>query len=135
MRNLKINHLAVVAAIPVHMIIPAVWYGVFQTQWLAQNKLTLADAEGASPTIYLIAILTGAITVYGMAFLFKQLNIDSVVKGLQTSALFWFVFLFAQVLTQDMFAFRPLLAFIDQGNTFLTFLATGAILGGWRKYE
>ena len=134
MKDLKINHLAAVVAIVLHQLIPMGWYTIFQEKWMALTEITQAEAESGGASPYIISLICAAITVYGMAYLFTKLPIDSALKGVQTAALFWLAFVFAQIMIQNTFSMRSMeLTFIDQGNTFLTFIVTGALLGGWRK--
>ena len=136
MGKLKINPLAAIVAIVIFQIVPATWYGIFAEPWMAANNLTLEIIGESDPMLYVTAIITAAITVYAMALIFRHMQIEDVITGVKVAALMWFGFLFAQVLTQNLFSLRGWeVTLIDQGSTFICFLASGALLGGWRKYQ
>jgi len=134
-RELKINHLAVILLAVVYMPISAGWYGLFAQPWLDFNGLTAEEAQSVNPMVYLVAFLGAVVLYYGMALVFKRMRIESAQIGALSAALLWLAFLFTQSLTQNLFSLEAWqLAFIDQGNTFVSIVLGGAVLGAWRKY-
>lgn len=134
-RDLKLNHLAIIILALVYMPISALWYGLFAQPWLAYNGLTAEEAQAVNPVVYLIAFAGAIVLYYGMAILFRRMRIESAQAGALSASLIWLAFLFTQGLTQNLFSIEAWqLAFIDQGNTFVSIVLGGAVLGAWRKY-
>jgi Protein of unknown function (DUF1761) len=136
--NQKINHLAVWVLVIVHQLIPMAWYSAFAEQWMKMNNITMAEIEqgGNNPIPYIVALVVGIITNYGLAHLFSLLKINSLAQGLATGAFIWFCFQIGDMATINLFSDRPFgLTLINGGHTFLNFVVSGAILGAWVKYR
>jgi len=135
-KKLTFNYLAIAVAVVMYQVIAIVWYGLFAEPWMAATGVTEEMAQDGGVTPYIVAIIGAAVLYTTMAYLFQKLNIESALDGAKTAALFWFGFLFLEIMAQNMFTFRPIeITFIDQGSTFLCFVLGGALLGGWRKYN
>ena len=138
MKTLKLNHIAIWILVLVHQMIGAMWFSplLFANKWIELTGKTMSDFENASPVPYVISVIGAIITIYSMAYLFKKLNVDNFMKGIYFAFIFWFGFLFVEVLTFNSFELRPAgLALIDCGKSLVTFLITGIVLGSWKKYN
>ena len=136
MEKLKMNHLAVWILVILFQGISFLWYApfLFGTKWTELANMKAEDMEGGSPFLYLIPIAAAIILYYLMAWLFKELNVITVGKGLFLSFLFWLGFLFLLAFTNDLFALRPILmTLIDKGNYLVCFLLGGFILSLWKR--
>lgn len=134
----KINHVAVWILVLIHQIIGAMWYSpyLFAGRWVELTGKTMKDFENAGITPYFVSIIGAIITIYTMAYLFKNLNVENFIKGLYYAFIFWFGFLFVEILTFNSFELRPIgLTLIDAGKSLITFLITGFVLGTWKKYN
>ncbi len=130
----RINHLAILVLVALSMGLSALWYGIFADQWMGYVGLTAEQANNAGPWPFVVAILGGFATYYGMAFLFIQLKVRDVARGALTAALFWFCFQAFTIFTIYLFALKPAgLAFIDAGHEFVNFVVGGAVLGLWKR--
>ncbi len=139
MNSLRINHAAVWVAAFVVQFVPPFWYDAvfFGIRWSELNNLTEADFVDYNMALALginfIACLAAACT---MAFLFKNINVDTGLKGLQYALLFWAGFFFLEITTQNMFSLRPFeLTLIDESVVLIKYEITGVILGLWRKHK
>jgi len=57
-------------------------------------------------------------------------------RGVYYAFIFWFAFLFVEILTYNAFELRPIgLALINSGKSLVTFLVSGFVLGTWKKYK
>ena len=137
MKNQKINLIAVGSAVIISMLIPAIWYYLFAESWLSGNGLTeqiLQDANGPVP--YIVALLANIVSVYALAWLFLKLKVDSWQSGVLHALVVGLAFYFVHLASQNVFSLRTIvLTLIDGGVVLLAFIASGALLGGWRKYE
>ncbi len=136
MKNLKINHWAVLVIVVLAQVIPAIWYGVFADYWMEYNELTMEEIESKQSLFpYFISIFGSLFFGYTLAYLFMRMGIESVQAGLTMALLMGFSFFAFPTLVQTLFSFRPVfLGFIDGGVYLLIWALAGAILGGWRKY-
>jgi hypothetical protein len=136
MKNLKINHMAVAVSVVLYQAVMMTWYTIFREPWMALQGKVMADFEGSSPAIYAVPFVGSIILYYTMAWLFARLNIDSVVKAVQFSALMWVAFTGIDLITHYLFTLKPIgLALIDSGSSFVCYLVGGALIGAWKKYE
>ncbi len=138
MKTLKINHAAVWILVLLHQIIGAIWFSpfVFAEKWVELTGKTMSEFTNASMTPYINSLIGAVITIYTIAYLFKKLNVENFVTGMFYSFIFWFAFLFVELLSFNSFELRPYgLTFIDAGKSLVTFLVTGFVLGLWKKYN
>ncbi|MEM6346577.1 MAG: DUF1761 domain-containing protein [Bacteroidota bacterium] len=139
MKNLKINHLAVIVGLVVLSGFGALWYGpLFGDPWMELVGLSMADIEADPPgagtwITNALAIIT---PLYVMAWLFSQLSVESLMRGALLGALFGFAFAILPRIVSGLFAQDPYwLAWLNGGYNTIAFAIGGAILGGWRKYS
>lgn len=138
MKTLKINHTAVWILVLIHQIIGAVWFSpfVFAEQWVHLTGKTMSDFSNATMIPYFVSIAGSIITIYAIAYLFEKLHVESFITGLFYAFIFWFAFLFVELMSFNSFELRPYgLTFIDAGKSLVTFLVTGFVLGVWKKYD
>lgn len=128
------NVFLIVGLVIFHMVLSMLWYGAFTEQWLEMSRITEEQARGISPITYIIAIISAAVSAYGLLWLFEKLKIDDPVEGAKAGLLIGICFFMLELITQDMFSVRPLkLSLINGGNYLIFLLVAGAVLGGWRK--
>lgn len=138
MGNQKINHVAVWILVVFHQIVAILWYSkfLFGVKWMALLNKTDADFVASSPLNYIIAIITALGMTYLLAWLFKELKINTPLRGLFYAAIFAIGFLALEMLTVGFFSLKPFgLTLIDGGMYFVNFLIAGIVLGAWKKYE
>jgi hypothetical protein len=139
MKELKINHLAVLIGIILQFVLGFLWYGpFFGDPWMEMVGLDmdmiLADPAGARE--WIINIITAVASVYLLAWLFVKLKVDNLQKGILYGFLIGFVFVLLSNLTSGMFAKEPCgLAWITGGFTTVGLMLAGAVLGAWKKYS
>lgn len=135
MKQLKINHLAVLAVVVLQQLIPMAWYGVFAEKWIALNEKSVEDFSDGSPLPYIVSIIASVAMAYFLAWLFRTLEVESWQRGVKIAIMAFGSLVFFHTMTIYLFSLRPLeLALMDEGNNFLGYLLAGALLGGWRKY-
>jgi uncharacterized membrane protein YczE len=136
MKQLKINHLAILIIVVIAQVIPALWYGLFADTWMKLNNLTMDFiTENQSSTPYIASIIGSVIITYTMAHLFTKMNITTGVQGLLTGALIGFAFTHIPNVVTSQFEFRPYaLSWINGGVNIIIYAIAGFILGAWKKY-
>lgn len=138
MRTLQINHLAVVACLVVLSVLGFLWFGpLFGDPWMEYNGLDMAGMEANPPSIatWITNFIATLIPVYVLAWLFVQMNVETLAKGALIGLVISFAFVHLSFMTGNMFAGRPYgLTWIDGGHTMVAMTIAGAILGAWRKY-
>jgi Protein of unknown function (DUF1761) len=136
MKTLKINLLAVLVCVVAGQILPMIWYVVLNDQWLAAANMTAEQSQNVNPIAYGVSIIAAAAAAYLMAWLFTKIPVESAQSGFLTGLLLGTGFIFLEIITQDMFQFKPLaLSLINGGQTVLVYAVMGLVLGAWRKYE
>ena len=137
MKELKINHLAVLIAIALQFGLGFLWYGpLFGEAWMEMVGLDLATIEADPPGagVWITNIIASVAGIYLLAWLFVQLEVDSVLKGAGYGLLIGFVFVLLANMTSGMFAKDPYeLAWITGGFTTVGLTIGGAVLGAWTK--
>ena len=137
MKELKINHLACWVTIGVIDAFLYVWYNyVFFEQWLKHNNMNVEHFEANRTWIpYAISLLSTALIVYVLAWIFKSLKVDDFQSAIGIALSIGFAFAFLNVLGRDLYLFRPVtISMIDGGASLFACIIAGAILGSWRKY-
>ena len=139
MKNVTINHLAVVVCIILIHGLGFLWYGpLFGEKWMAHVGYTAEEmqADGSGAGIWVLNSVSIIAAVYLLAWLFAKLNVTSGMTG----ALYAFVITFSihhlAVMNANMFAGDPYgLAWITGGYTLAANTLAGFILGAWVKYN
>ena len=140
MKELKINHLAVLVAVVLQFVLGFLWYGnvLFGEAWMGMVGLDLATIEADPPGAeeWITNIVSAVISMYVLAWLFTRINVTSWLQGLLIGLLIGFAFVLLSIMTSGMFAKDPYgLAWITGGFTTAGFAIGGAILGAWKKYK
>lgn len=75
------------------------------------------------------------IPVYALAWLCKELNVETAMKGAMIGLLIAFAFIHLPTMSGNMFADRPYeLAWLTGGFYMVGMSLAGLIIGAWRKY-
>ena len=137
MKELKINHLAVLVAVVLQFVLGFLWYGpLFGDAWMEIVGLDLATIEANPPGTgaWITNIIASVSGIYVLAWLFVKLEVDSFLSGAYYGLLIGFVFVLLSNMTSGMFAKDPYeLAWITGGFTTVGLTVGGAVLGAWTK--
>jgi Protein of unknown function (DUF1761) len=136
MNDQKINYVAVLVAGVASFVLGAVWYTALSEPWMVAQGLTdaqiQADEGGASQ--FIVSFLSYIAVAYTLSIVFKSMTINTWQKGLQTGALFGFIFVFMQTMVNNMYGMKGFdLTLINGGFGTLMCSLAGAIVGGWQK--
>ena len=139
MKELKVNHLAVLVAVVLQFVLGFLWYGpLFGEPWMAAVGLDMAtiEADPAGAGEWITNIFTAVLSMYVLAWLFTRIPVTSLVQGLLIGLLLGFAFVLMSNMTSGMFAKDPYeLAWITGGFTTVGLGVGGAVLGAWKKYK
>ena len=95
MKQLTINHLAVLACVVLLTVLGFLWYGpLFGEKWMALVCLDMAAVEANPPGagIWITNIVATVVPVYALAWLCRGLNVETAIKGAVTGLLVAFAF-------------------------------------------
>lgn len=137
MKELRINHLAVLVVVIVAQAIPMAWYTLFAQEWMNMNELTMDEIQANQSSMpYIVSIIGSFVVAYALAMLYKRMKIESARDGLVVGALIGFAFTFIPTMVTGFFEFRPMpLAWVNGGVNIVVLAVAGLILGAWRKYR
>ena len=139
MKELKINHLAVLVAVVLQFALGFLWYSVlFEEAWMSAVGLDMAtiEADPAGAEEWITNIISAVVSMYVLAWLFTKINVTSLVQGLLIGLLIGFSFVLLSTMTSGMFAKNPYgLAWITAGFTTVGLGVGGAVFGAWKKYK
>jgi hypothetical protein len=139
MKELKINHLAVLVAVVLQFVIGFLWYGpLFGDPWMGMVGLDMATIEANPPGAggWITNIVSAVVSMYVLAWLFTKIPVTSLLQGLGIGLLLGFSFVLLSTMTSGMFAKHPYgLAWITGGFTTVGLGVGGAVLGAWKKYK
>jgi len=139
MKELKINHLAVLVAVVLQFALGFLWYSVlFEEAWLSAAGLDKAtiEADPAGAEEWISNVISAVVSMYVLAWLFTKINVTSLVQGLLVGLLIGFAFVLLSTMVSGMFAKDPYgLAWITAGFTTVGLGIGGAVLGAWKKYK
>ena len=78
-KTVQINHIAVWILIVFNMMLNFVWYSpsFFQNDWMRLLGKTSQEFENSGLMRYVVLFVSSAITIYTLAWLFKQLQIKT----------------------------------------------------------
>lgn len=85
MKELKINHLAVLAGVVLQFVLGFLWYGpLFGAPWMEMIGLDMATIEANPPGagVWITNVVASVTAVYLLAFIFVKMNVNSLLKGL-----------------------------------------------------
>ncbi len=139
MKQLTINHLAVLACFLLLNVLGFLWYGLlFGEQWMSMVGLDMATVEANPPDagVWITNTISTIVALYVLAWLFVQLKVETAMKGVIIGLLIAFAFNMLPTMTGNMFADNPYgLAWITGGFEMVGMALSGLILGAWRKYN
>ncbi len=140
MKELKINHLAVLVAVVLQFVLGFLWYGnvLFGEAWMGMVGLDMAAIEADPPGAeeWITNIVSAVVSMYVLAWLFTKINVTSLVQGLLIGLVIGFAFVLLSNMTSGMFAKDPYgLAWITGGFTMVGLGIGGAVFGAWKKYK
>lgn len=135
----RINHLAIGLLVITHQLLSFAWYSpyLFGFKWmnLAGYRLSTippADSFGFYKP-FLFSIISSILLCYGLAILFRTMNIVTARRGFILASGCWLAFSLSLLVTHNEFANRPwMLTIIDAGRDWLIFVSAGLILPIWR---
>jgi hypothetical protein len=134
----SINYLAVLAALVASMVIGFVYYhpAVLGRVWMRLVGHTDESAQGGSPLVYPVVIVSSFLTAWALAgatFLAHEFYGGSfLVSALVTGWILWLTFIVARMLVHDLFDTRSLkITALSALNEFLTITAMAVIIGVW----
>ena len=139
MKSLKINHGAVWVSVVLTFVVGFLWYGpVFGDAWMSMVGLDMATIEANPPGagIWITNVLSSAIQMYVLAWLFTKMSVNGGMQGAVIGFLIGFAFNHMAGMTSGMFSQYPYgLAWITGGFSIVILTIGGFILGAWTKSE
>ena len=135
--EVEINVWGVVLAAVAAMIIGAVWYAkaLFGNEWMKQAKINEDQAKKEAPkAMFVMAVMAfvAAFVLAHVTYLSDVFFADTSYQmaAIQSGFLMWLGFVLYAQLSNAMFEQRPpRLTMINVGNSLVTFLAMGAVIG------
>lgn len=131
----NLNWLAVLVALVAHMILGAVWFGVFATPWAreAHPGKTKEEIQAGPKWIYAIAAGGGLVTAIILAATLRQLGaLGTLTDALGVAFLLWAGFVAVKYATTYAFEYKSwTLWAIDVGYPLVTMLVMAAIFQLW----
>ena len=133
----KINGVAVLIAAIAHFALQAVWFTVFNQQWIAGAGMTPEQVSQAqahpSPAPYFVAFVCNLIFAYAIAWVLVRMERPNLIRGIFVGAVLGLVAAVA-IVTELSFEQRtPLFKLIAGGYTIVGGIIMGAIIGAWKK--
>lgn len=137
MESSKINVWAILVSIVWLFALGFLWYGpLFGESWMAMVGLTMEKIEATPPgaSIWIANVIGSSVPVIVMAFLFRNLQVQSAMTGLFYGATIGFCFNLLPGIVNGLFAQDPYgLAWVTGGFQTAGWSVVGLILGGWSK--
>jgi hypothetical protein len=135
--NVEVNFLGVFLAAVAAMAVGSVWYAksVFGTKWIQLARIDEKKAKSKSTQSLLIMFVIALIAAYILAhvtYLSSQFfrNYNYFYAAISSSLWMWLGFVVYGQITYALFEQRPKhLIYINLGNSFVTFLAMGLVIG------
>ena len=135
--DVEVNIWGVVAATVAAMVVGSIWYhkGVFGKDWMKLAKISEKQAQKDAPKAMSVMLVLAAIAAYGLAWLtyavgFVMEEDSYMVAALQTALMVWVAFVLYAQASNSVFEQRPSrLLLINAGNSLVTFLAMGLMIG------
>lgn len=129
-----VNWIAVLVALIAHMVLGAVWFGVFAKPWaaLAHPTLTREQIQAGPKWIYGVAALGGLLTAIVLYAILDATGSLDLASALATTFILWVGFALAKYATTYAFEYRSwtLLA-IDVGYPLVSMMAAALIFALW----
>lgn len=129
-----LDWLAILAALVAHMVLGAVWFGVWAKPWsaLAHPGKTHAEIQAGPKWIYGIAALGGLLTAIVLFAVLRATGSTALSDALGVTFLLWGGFVLVQYATTYAFEARSwTLMAIDVGYPLVSMLAMATIFAFW----
>lgn len=130
----SLNWLAILAALVAHMVLGAVWFGVFANPWSARAHpgKSKEEIQAGPKWIYAVAALSGLVAAIVLAALLDGLGVNDLGSALLVTLAIWVAFVALKYATTYAFEYRDwTLWAIDVGYPLVSLLAQAAILVLW----
>ena len=135
---LKVNYLAVVAALAVYTILGMLWYGVlFGKKWMAltgmENKdFDTPEMKKAQTAGYISSLLSGLIAMFTLAVALKMMGLQGALPGLAGGAFLGFGLVAMTLVGEAAWHDTPwALVLLNSGYRITGLAAGGLIIGLW----
>ena len=137
MKDLKINYLAIAVAVVLQFVLGFLWYGpLFGDAWMEMVGLDMATVEAnpAGAGIWIANVVSAALLIFVLAWLFVKLNVQTLAKGIWIGFVIGFTFTLMPAMISGFFADDSYwLAWVNGGNTTVGLMLGGAVLGAWKS--
>ena len=133
MPNVTVDWTGVIVATVVAMVIGGVWYGpLFQKAWMGYLGKTKEELSGNAGIGYLVAALGSFISAIVMTYVVQWATAEGFGEGALVGIVMWAGFIISTMVTGSIFENRPYgLLMINSGNSLVTFLVVGGIVGAF----
>lgn len=137
MKNVKINHLAVLVCVILLHVIGFLWYGpLFGETWMGMVGLDMANMQDPGISLWIMNLVSVLAQVYMLAWVLAKLDVASGMRGAAIAFLLTFCFHHLPLMSGNMFAGEPYgLAWITGGFGLVGLTMCGFILGSWIKRD
>jgi hypothetical protein len=130
-----VSYPAVLVATIAAMIIGFVWYmpAAAGRPWMAAIGKTEAEVRAAGkPSIYVAAVILALIQMTVLAVVLGWAGASGIQDGIVAAVIVWLL-VFAAIAMNIVFEGRPVsLYWVYGGNSLVTFVIAGAVIGWWR---
>ena len=135
MKNIKINHLAVLVCVILLHVIGFLWYGpLFGETWMGMVGLDMANMQDPGISLWIMNLVSVLAQVYMLAWVLAKLDVASGLRGAAIAFLLTFCLHHLPLMSGNMFAGEPYgLAWITGGFGLVGLTICGFILGSWIK--
>ena len=137
MKNIKINHLAVLVCVILLHVLGFLWYGpLFGETWMGMVGLDMENMQDPGISLWIMNLVAVGAQVYILAWVLAKLDVTSGIRGAAIAFLLTFCFHHLPLMSGNMFAGEPYgLAWITGGFGLVGLTICGFILGSWIKRE
>jgi Protein of unknown function (DUF1761) len=137
MSSTRHNFLAIIVATLVYFFLGAIWFTVFQQQWLIGIGRTLQElsATRQNPFLaYAIALVATFILAAFLSWLIQATGPRNLFRGVFVAIVTWLCVVFTTWSTEYAFEARGLrILAITSGYCLVGMILMGAIIGAWKQ--
>ena len=133
MPDVTIDWVGIIVATVAAMVIGGLWYGpLFAKQWMGYIGKTEQELRAQGGLGYLFAVLGAFIQAIVMTYVVQWAGAEGFGEGALVGIVMWGGFLVSTLVTGSVFEGRPWgLIMLNSGNSLLTFLVVGGIVGAF----
>jgi hypothetical protein len=137
MKNIKINHLAVLVCVILLHVLGFLWYGpLFGESWMGMVGLDMENMQDPGISLWIMNLVSVVAQVYMLAWVLAKLDVTSGMRGAAIAFLLTFCFHHLPLMSGNMFAGEAYgLAWITGGFGLVGLTICGFILGSWIKRD